>query len=97
MLKNVHLTEKIYGQFLPKRFFIEIFNENRDLIMSSHHANQSENALLKILTDFLTRKFDVESFESVFVIWDSQLRNHSFKRVRHNCLEIIKSYHCQEG
>lgn len=42
------------------------------------------------LKEFLTNKFDVQYFESVFVIWNDSLRQTSHKSIRNNCDELVK-------
>jgi hypothetical protein len=47
---------------------------------------------LERIIEFLGNEIDSHHFESVFVIWNSEMKRKNHLRIRHNCEEVVKGH-----
>jgi hypothetical protein len=55
-----------------------------------HKENDLLGKELERIIEFLGNEIDSHHYESVFVIWNSEMKRKNHMRIRHNCEEIVK-------
>jgi hypothetical protein len=81
LIMSIHvMTHKIYTNYIPHHFFIEIRK-------NMQQSNQGEAVESHLFLDFISH-FDSTEFENVFLIWNSDLKKGSHDRIKANCQTI---------
>lgn len=57
---------------------------------NQHKENELLGKELERIIEFLGNEIDSHHYESVFVIWNSEMKRKNHMRIRHNCEEVVK-------